>query len=249
MAQSYAGPYYGNSIASGMAQSPIAVLYIPIVRNISQPEFEEYMEDVNKQVLKYNPKTLVSLDKDFLKYLPAETQNKYRNSYHFIQTFNLMCEKINYLISSSDRQGVPVYVLVGTQSISRDTDDLVSSCIHNSSEKYIYPIQTLQDLKTTIVKLQSEERGFIVSAVNYVRDTEFNVVEDRGTVNAVINKLNRVHTTIGKYSYTNLDIALRPEYDKKLEIRILINPKNLQSDDEHILLRNILPVVQGTIVQ
>lgn len=249
MAQSYAGPYYGSSIASGMAQSPTAVLYIPIVRNISQPEFEEYMEDVNQQVLKYNPKTLVSLDKDFLKYLPAETQNKYRNSYHFIQTFSAMCEKINFLIKSSDRQGVPVYVLVGTQSISRDTDDLVSSCIKNSSEKYTYPVQTLQDLKTTIVKLQSEEKGFIVSAVNYVRDTEFNVIVDRGTVNSVINKLNRVHTTIGKYSYTNLDIALRPVYNKNLEVQILINPENLQSDDEHILLRNILPFVRGTLVQ
>ncbi|AXG66491.1 hypothetical protein JA13_088 [Dickeya phage vB_DsoM_JA13] len=246
MIQSYAGSFYGTTVAARMLQQPTVVLYIPIVKNLSRPEFDEYMDAVSQKIEFYHPKRLVSIDKDFLSYLPTDIQEKYKNAYLFIQTFQPMCEKINFLVESADRKNVPLYILLGTQSISRDSDDVVSSCIKSDHE--VFYIQTLQQLKKTLVELQAKGKGFIISGLNYVVDEEFNTVIDRGQVNHYINMINREHTTIGKFSYINLDIALRPVYqDSKLYVELFVRPENLKSEDEQILMKNILPTLDGTL--
>lgn len=246
MIQSYAGSYYGNTVVAGMLQRPTVVLYIPIVRNLSRPEFETYMDVVATKIEFYHPKRLVSVDKDFLKFLPDDIQKKYKNSYLFIQTFQPMCDKINFVLESADRKNVPVYILLGTQSISRDSDDVVDSCIKGEHE--VSYIQTLQQLKKTLTELQGKPRGFIVSGLNYVVDTEFDTVIDRGQVNHYINMINRVHTTIGKYSYHNLDIVLRAvTVNDSPSVELFARPENLKSDEEQILLKNILSSLDGTL--
>jgi len=246
MVQSYAGAYYGTTVVAGMLQQPTAVIYVPITRNLSRPEFDDYMERVTSKIEFYQPKRLISIDKDFLKYLPITLQEKYKNSYLFLQTYQPMCDKINYLVESSDRKNVPLYILVGTRSISRDSDEVIDTCV--KTEKEVFYIHTLSELKRTITLLQSKDKGFIVNALNYVVDTEFNTVVDRGQVNHYINMINRTHTTIGKFSYINLDISLRPIMkDDKMSVELFVRPNNLQSEDEEILMKNIISSIDGTL--
>lgn len=246
MVQSYAGAYYGSSVAAGMLQQPTIIIYIPIVRDISRPEFDGYMDEVAARIYKYNPKQLVSIDRDFLKFLPSDIQEKYKNSYVYLQTNISMCEKIDFLIDSADKKNVPLYILLGTQSISRSADAEVTECVKHEHE--IFYINTLQQLKRVVTELQSKDKGYIISALNYVVDGEYNTVVDRGQVNHYINTINRVHTTIGKYSYINLDIALRPRYiQKQIETELYVRPANLKSEDEQILLKNILTSIDGTL--
>lgn len=246
MIQSYAGAYYGNSVAAGMLQQPTIVIYIPIVKDISRPEFDDYMDEVSKRIIKYNPKRLVSIDRDFLKFLPSDIQEKYKNSYVYLQTNTSMCEKIDFLLDSADKKNVPLYILLGTQSISRSTDAEVTECVKHEHE--IFYINTLRQLKKVVTELQSKDRGYIISGLNYVVDEEYDTVVDRGQVNHYINLINREHTTIGKYSYINLDIALRPRYkDNQIQTELYVRPENLKSEDEQILLKNILTSLDGTL--
>lgn len=246
MIQSYAGAYYGNSVAAGMLQQPTIVIYIPVVKNISRPEYDDYMDEVSKRIKRFNPKRLVSIDRDFLKFLPSDIQEKYKNSYTYLQTNIPMCDKIDFLLDAADKKDVPLYILLGTQSISRSADAEVSECVKREHE--IFYIHTLQQLKKVITEIQSKDKGFIISGLNYVIDEEYDTVVDRGQVNHYINLINRVHTTVGKYSYINLDIALRPRLkDNSVVAELYVRPENLKSEDEQILLKNILPSLDGTL--
>lgn len=231
-----------------MLHDPTVVLYIPITKNLSRTEYSTYIAEVENKIAHYNPERIVSLNKDFFPFFSKGVQAKYKDHHVFIQTFKPVCEKLDFLVRAADRNNIPLYILLGTQSLARDSDEVVSSCI--SSRHEIFVIQTLQQLKKTLRDLQYKQHGIIVSGLNYVVDKEFDTVVDRGQVHHYINTLNRVHITVGRYSYLNLDVALSPIYDgTNVSVEMFARPKALVTEDEEILLNNILPELNGTLSQ
>lgn len=271
MAQYNAGPYIGSSVIRGLVDSlpnpAIAVQYVPINRILSDTEYRTAVQSVERVILAIKPRYIVSMDDDYLKYMSQRVKDEYGKKFVMMYKAetvqdNPTCAVIERIMQRSYMLDSPIYVIRDENSFHAESARTLVQCLRDRGHEVEFNrAGSLADLKRILTGLESKPRGFLVSFMGTIFDTEFNQFLDQDRINQMIIDSNKRHIDITLVrGNKNLSVVLVPritgvkivggsvQVDQVIP-QLFVDPQRLQRLGGSILYKNMFDDIAGVIRQ
>lgn len=216
-----AGPSTGStlvrSIVDSVDDSFVYVQYLPINRVLSDTEYKASLRSVHLGIQIIQPRFILSLDDDYMKYMPPNIYDRYKSKF-FIANKGLAtvgkpsCELIEDMANRTYNRNVPIYILRDDNAAHIESSRALGACLKDKGHEVTsFQANTLSDLKKDLFDISNQSPGYLISLVNTVSDTEFNVPVGLDAINRLIIRINTKHIDFGFVRATdNLSVVIVP---------------------------------------
>lgn len=269
VAQYSAGPYLGGTVIRGLVDilptSNVIVSYVPINRIMSDVEYRNAVQSVERVIMSSKPRSIISMDDDYLKYMSPDVQAIYDKKFVTLYKAdtvqdNPTCAMIERIMQRTYMMDSPVYVLRDENSFHAEAARTLVMCLRGRGHEVDFErAGNLSDLRSVLLQLSKKPRGFLVSYMGTIEDTEFNTFLDQDGINDIIADSNKKHIDISLVrGNKNLSIVLIPRvvglkvtgdvvHIDQVVPQLYINPQRLHRLDADLVYKNMFSDVAGVI--
>lgn len=265
-----AGPNIGSTVVRSIVDTGsdrfVFVQYLPINRVLSDTEYKSALRSVQLAIDLVKPRLVLSLDDDYMKYMPAEIYKEYKDkfaiAYKGLATVSEpACDLIVNIANRTYNRTAPIYIMRDDNTAHIESARILGQCLRDKGhDVQQYSATTLAELKSAVFGIESRPRGFLISLVNTVSDTEFNRPIGLDEINRFIIKFNKNHIDIGFVRSThNLSIVLIPSLDNlstdnkwakvKTEPRLYVSISRLDKVGGSLVYKNMFREISGVLGQ
>lgn len=271
VAQYNAGPYLGSSVIRGLVDSlpnpAIAVQYVPINRILSDTEYRTAVQSVERVIVALQPRYIVSMDDDYMKYMSQQVKDTYGKKFVTIYKAetvqdNPTCAIMERIMQRSYMLDSPIYVVRDENSFHAEAARTLVQCLRDRNHEVEFDrVGSLSDLRRILTGLESKPRGFLVSYMGTIYDSEFSQFLDQDRINQMILDSNKRHIDITLVrGNKNLSVVLIPritgvkisngsvQIDQVIP-QLFVDPVRLQQLGGEILYKNMFDDIAGVIRQ
>lgn len=264
-----AGPTLGSTLIRSVVDSIddrfVVVQYLPISRVLSDTEYKASLRSMQLVVQLTKPRMILSLDDDYMKYMPPNVYDVYRDKF-FIANKGLAtvgtasCDLINLTAQRTYQPDAPVYILRDDNIAHIESARALGSCLKDRGHDVTYyAASTAGDLKSDLFDIESKDRGILISLVNTVTDTEFNRPVDLDAINRLFISINRKHIDIGFVrANRNLSMVIVPmlgDLDRNEKTwaniytspKLYVLPRRLDKLDGSLVYKNMFAEIGGVL--
>lgn len=219
-----AGPNVGStavrSIVDTGSDPYVTVQYLPINRVLSDTEYKDALRSVQLVIPLVKPRLILSLDDDYMKYMPPEIYNEYKDkfviAYKGLSTVTEpTCDLIQQITERTYNRGAPIYILRDDNTAHIESSRVLGDCLRTKGhDVQHFSATTLAELKNSLFDINSRPKGFLISLVNTVSDVEFNRTVGLDAINRYIIRINKNHIDVAFVRASdNLSIVLIPSLE------------------------------------
>lgn len=247
-----------------MPSKYVIVQYMPISKVMSDTEYKTAIQSMERTILKLEPSQVISLDDDYLKYMSVSTQEKFATRYKTLDrlktSVSSTCESVSTLMDRSYMNDSPVYIFRDENTLHAETARVLAECLRQKGHEVNgYRVQTLSDLKRSLLEIRPLRKGFLISITTAITDEEVNKILDQDAINYYILRLNSKHIDVAfAKGNINLSVILVPRIvGAKMENntitveqvvpRLYLNPERLKTLDASILYKNMFDEIIGVM--
>ncbi|UAW96591.1 hypothetical protein pEaSNUABM22_00103 [Erwinia phage pEa_SNUABM_22] len=216
-----AGPTLGSTLIRSVVDSIderfVVVQYLPISRVLSDTEYKASLRSMQLVVQLTKPRMILSLDDDYMKYMPPNIYDVYRDKFYIANkglatVGRPSCELIDLISKRTHQPDAPVYILRDDNVAHIESARALGSCLKDLNHDVSYfSASTVADLKADLFDIDTKDKGILISLVNTVNDTEFNKPVGLDAINRLIRTINRTHLDIGFVrANKNLSLVIVP---------------------------------------
>lgn len=245
----------------------IAVQYVPINRILSDTEYRTAVQSVERVIVALQPRYIVSMDDDYLKYMSQSVRDTYGKKFVMLYKTetvqdNPTCAIIERIMQRSYMLDNPIYIVRDENSFHAEAARTLVQCLRDRNHEVEFNrVGSLADLKRVLLGLQSKPRGFLISYIGTIYDSEFNQFLDQDRINQMILDSNKRHIDITLVrGNKNLSVVLIPRitgvkiFDGSVQIdqvipQIFVDPRRLQQLGGSIIYKNMFDDIAGVIRQ
>lgn len=265
-----AGPTIGSTAVRSIVDSTedrfVYVQYLPINRLLSDTEYRSAMRSVQLVIQQVKPRVVLSLDDDYMKYMPPDVYSVYKDRF-IIANKGLVavgppaCGLIEQIASKTYNQNAPIYIVRDDNVAHIESARLLGQCLRDKGhDVQQYSATTLAELKGALFDINSKPRGFLISLVNTVSDVEFNKAVGLDAINRLIIKINKSHIDFGfvRASY-NLSVIIIPALDNvgndsrwgkfRTDPRLYVSTDRLDKLGGDLVYKNMFQEIDGVLDQ
>ena len=267
MIQNGISRYEGSRVARemlDMGRKYINVRYLPSDLDQSELAFSAMVKAVESSVLKYDPQVVIGINDDYQRYMSAtflsRMSDRYvrltRNSATYPELMSntladlLIANKLNsrrvYLLHDSTRASLGMAITF--------SDRLTKHGIQSQTLE----IETVSELRTHVISLDSEQPSVIVNLIGIIPDMEFGTFWYHEETSTFISKNNNKHLDVGlSYADTNMAVVLgldivaldRTASPPRIESKstVTVNTKRLRSLGLGYVYSNSFSLISGVI--
>lgn len=245
----------------------LAVQYVPINRILSDTEYRTAVQSVERVIVALQPRYIISMDDDYMKYMSQQVKDVYGK--RFIMMYkaetpqnNPTCAIIERLMQRSYMQDNPIYVVRDENSFHAEAARALVQCLRDRNHEVEFDrVGSLADLKRILLGLESKPRGFLISFMGTIFDSEFNQFLDQDRINQMIIDSNKRHIDITLVrGNKNLSVVLIPRITgvrinnglvqvDQVVPQIFVDPKRLQQLGGSLVYKNMFDDIAGVIRQ
>ncbi|QZE56975.1 hypothetical protein MPK67_gp102 [Erwinia phage pEa_SNUABM_32] len=264
-----AGPSLGSTLIRSVVDSIddrfVVVQYLPISRVLSDTEYRASLRSMQLVVQLTKPRMILSLDDDYMKYMPPNIYDVYKDKF-FIANKGLAtvgkpsCDLINLMAARTYQADAPVYILRDDNAAHIESARALGSCLKDYNHDVSYfSASTVADLKAALFEIEGKDKGILISLVNTVSDTEFNRPVGLDAINRLFRSINRKHIDVGFVrANKNLSIVIVPtlgglDRNEKTWTNIRTSPRlyvlvdRLDKLDGSLVYKNMFSEISGVL--
>lgn len=223
------------------------------------------MQSVQRVIESMQPRYIVSMDDDYMKYMSPSVQKTYGSK--FITVYkastvqdNPTCAMIERIMSRGYLYDNPIYIVRDENSFHAEDARALTACLRDRGHEVdLNRAGTLSDLKRVLLELQSKPKGLLISLVGTVFDPEFNQTLDQDRINDYIVASNKRHVDISLVrGNRNLSIVFIPRIvgakisGDQIQIdqvipQLYVDPDRLKDLGASIVYKNMFEDIAGVI--
>lgn len=264
-----AGPTLGSTLIRSVVDSIddrfVVVQYLPISRVLSDTEYRASLRSMQLVVQLTKPRMILSLDDDYMKYMPPNVYDVYRDKF-FVANKGLAtvgkpsCDLINMVAQKTYQSDAPVYILRDDNVAHIESARALGACLKDyGHDVSYYSASTVGDLKADLFDIEGREKGFLISLVNTVSDTEFNRPVGLDAINRLFISINRKHIDIGFVrANRNLSMVIVPMLggldrnektwaNMRTSPRLYVQAERLDKLDGSLVYKNMFAEIGGVL--
>lgn len=264
-----AGPTLGSTLIRSVVDSIddrfVIVQYLPISRVLSDSEYKSSLRSMQMVLQITNPRMILSLDDDYMKFMPPNIYAKYKDKF-FIANKGLAtvgkpsCDLINRMASRIYKPETPMYIVNDGNVAHIESARVLGNCLRDAGhEVHQYSADTLSELRGTLFTIAAQDRGFLISLITTVSDEEFNTPVDLDAINRLIIKINKKHIDIGFVrAVDNLSVVIVPTIggldanektwaNMRTTPKLYVQTKRLDVLDGALVYKNMFPDISGVL--
>ena len=263
-----AGPSIGSSLVRSIVDNGddrfVFVQYLPINRALSDTEYKAALRSVHLVIELIKPKTILSLDDDYMKYMPPNIYSIYKDRFVLANkgvasVGHPSCELIQRMAERIHEPGTPIYILRDDNVSHIESSRALGQCLRDLGHEVTHmQATTLSELRTELFSVAAKPRGILISLVSTVSDTEFNVPVGLDAINRLIIKINKKHIDIGFVRATNnLSIVIIPSLDNlrsdsrwdkiRTTPRVYVSTDRLDEVNGDLVYKNMFQDISGVL--
>lgn len=264
-----AGPTIGSTLIRSVVDSVderfVFVQYLPINRVLSDTEYKSALRSVQLVIQLIKPRLILSLDDDYMKYMTPSVYEQYKTKFVIVNkglatVGRPSCELIDRIAKRTYQPDAPIYILRDDNSAHNESARALGACLkefgHDVDQ---YQANTLAELKTNLFDISSKPKGFLISLINTVSDTEYNVPVGLDAINRLIIKINKRHIDVGFVrAQSNLSLVIVPTVggidanekvwsDIRTTPHLYVSPQRLDNLGASLVYKNMFQEIGGVL--
>ena len=264
-----AGPTLGSTLIRSVVDSIddrfVVVQYLPISRVLSDTEYKASLRSMQLVVQITKPRMILSLDDDYMKFMPPNVYEQYKDKFVIANkglatVGKSSCDLINMVTQRTYQADAPVYILRDDNVAHIESARALGACLKDYGHDVSYfAASTVGDLKSDLFDIESKDKGFLISLVNTVSDTEFNRPVGLDAINKLFRSINRKHIDIGFVrANKNLSMVIVPMLggldrnektwaNMRTSPHLYVLPERLDKLDGSLVYKNMFSEISGVL--
>ncbi len=202
---------------------------------MSDTEYRAALRSLQLVIQVTRPRFILSLDDDYLKYMPQNIVDGYKGKYLVVNSGvsalgRPSCELIEKIAQRTYVPETPIYIIRDDNSAHLESAKALSACMKEfGHEVTVFPSDTLSDLRSNLLRIAGQPKGYLISLVSTVQDVEFNRPVGLDEINSLVIKTNKRHIDFGFVrANTNLSVMIIPSLEGvALDEKMLANIRTL----------------------